>query len=436
MQTDSRGLAVTSASDADIDALNTFSSRLLRLDQGMETILSAAHEDAAPMVQMYAASFFLYGQTEAANAKADSYLERVSGLESSLNEREAAWLQGLRAWRLGAFHRALDLFEGIFKSYPADLSATKTAEFLYYVLGQQMEGPRFLASLRTIESCHQDDPDFLSMLAFAHELCGEFTEAEAIAEKALALEPRNPWAHHALSHVLIKQGRPSEGRRRMEEFMPLLQTCGRVIYGHDAWHLGLLCLEEMDHRGASAVYSQHVWGFMPDAVGEQVDAIALLWRLEMAGGRADREWAGISRHVADRVGEAVIPFISAHQAYALARAGNVDALERLLETVRKRAGQEDDEARLVWRTMGQSLVEASAAYGKGDHQVAATVLTPIRDQLMCGGGSDAQVDLFRQMYFMSLAGSGHRAEAREILAGMTANKHLSELDKYFGSLAG
>src|SRR5262249_16988071 len=60
------------------------------------------------------------------------------------------------------------------------------------------------------------DSDFLAMAAFASELCGDYADAEARAERALGIEPRNPWAQHALSHVLIRRGRVREGLARLE----------------------------------------------------------------------------------------------------------------------------------------------------------------------------------------------------------------------------
>ena len=109
--------------------------------------------------------------------------------------------------------------------------------------------------MRRLEGAHADDPDFLAMAAFASELCGDSVAAEAAAERALGIEPRNPWAQHALSHVLIRQGRVREGLARLEAFLPLLATCGRPIHCHDAWHLALLHLEELDVAAAMRVFN-------------------------------------------------------------------------------------------------------------------------------------------------------------------------------------
>ena len=169
-------------------------------------------------------------------------------------------------------------------------------------------GPRFRAHVRRLEGAHAGDPDFLAMAAFASELCDDFVAAEAVAERALGIEPRNPWAQHALTHVLIRQGRVRDGLARLEAFLPLLD------------------LEELDVAAAMRVFWTHIWGITPDFVVEQLDAIALLWRIEMAAGPMDAEWPAIAEHIAPRAIETFVPFMNAHYVYALARAGRADAV--------------------------------------------------------------------------------------------------------------
>src|SRR6516164_5938614 len=218
---DSRGLDVTGNDAAAVAAADDFAARLLRLDQGVEAILDAAKRwPDTPIVQLYAAAFWLYGQTDGA-------------VERALH-------RALTLWHGNDNLRAVEALEAITTEWPRDLLTVKIAEFLYYVLGQQYMGPRFRGHMRRLEGPHAGDPDFLAMAAFASELCGDSVTAEACAERALGIEPRNPWAQHALSHVLIRRGRVGEGLARLEAFLPLLATCGRPIHCHDAWHLALL----------------------------------------------------------------------------------------------------------------------------------------------------------------------------------------------------
>ncbi|MGA7488358.1 MAG: hypothetical protein WBW74_15650, partial [Xanthobacteraceae bacterium] len=294
---DARGLELTTHDAAAVAAADDFAARLLRLDRGVEAILDAAERwPEASIIGLYAAAFWLYGQTGSALANAAARLHAVEAL--TMNARERALYRALTLWHVNDNLRAVEAMEAITAEWPDDLCTAKLAEFLYYVLGQQHMGPRFRAHMDRLEPVHSGDPDFLAMAAFASELCADYPLAEARAERALAIEPRNPWAQHALSHVLIRQGRVGEGLARMQSFLPLLATCGRPIHSHDAWHLALLHLEELDVAATMRVFHQHIWGITPDFVVEQLDAISLLWRIEMAGTPMDAQWPSITEHVA------------------------------------------------------------------------------------------------------------------------------------------
>jgi hypothetical protein len=425
---DARGLAVTADDAAAVAAADDFAARLLRLDQGVEAILAAAERwPATPIVQLYAATFWLYGQTGAALGNAAARLRACAAL--AMNPRERALHRALTLWHANDNLHAVEAMEAVTAQWPRDLFTAKLAEFLYYVLGQQYMGARFRAHMTRLQHMHAQDPDFLAMAAFAHELCGDYAAAEAGAERTLGIEPRNPWAQHALSHVLIHQGRVREGLARMQSFLPLLATSGRAIHSHDAWHLALLYLEELDVPATMRVFRDHIWGITPDFVVEQLDAIALLWRIEMAGAPMDAQWPSIAEHVAPRATETFMPFMNAHYVYALARAGRPDALAAALASVRRRSAADDEEAKRVWAPVGRAVVEAAAAFGAGDRARAAQLLDPVMPMMTSIGGSDAQDDLFRQAYLRSLQAAGRRADAAAYFERITTGKALTPLDR-------
>ena len=425
---DARGLDVTTDDATAVAAADDFAARLLRLDQGVEAILDAAKRwPDTPIVQLYAATFWLYGQTDGALETAAVHLRACDAL--AMNTRERALHRALALWHGNDNLRAVEAMEAITSEWPSDLLTAKIAEFLYYVLGQQYMGPRFRAHMRRLEGAHAADPDFLAMTAFASELCSDYAAAEAVAERALAIEPRNPWAQHALSHVLIRQGRVAGGLARLESFLPLLAACGRPIHCHDAWHLALLHLERLDVAAAMRVFRTHIWGITPDFVVEQLDAIALLWRIEMAAGPMDAQWPSIAGHIAPRALETFMPFMNAHYVYALARAGRADAVEAALAGVRARSAADDEEAKRVWAPVGRAVIEAAAAFGTGDRARAAALLDPIMPMMTSIGGSDAQDDLFRQTYLRSLQAAGRHAEAAAYFDAITAGKSRTPLDR-------
>ena len=425
---DARGLDVTTDDAAAVGAADDFAARLLRLDQGVEAILDAAKRfPETSIVQLYAATFWLYGQTGGALETAAVHLRACDAL--AMNARERALHRALALWHGNDNLRAVEAMEAITTEWPSDLLTAKIAEFLYYVLGQQYMGPRFRAHMRRLEGVHAEDPDFLAMTALASELCSDCSAAEAVADHALAIEPRNPWAQHALSHVLIRQGRVAGGLARLESFLPLLAACGRPIHCHDAWHLALLHLEQLDVAAAMRVFRTHIWGITPDLVVEQLDAIALLWRIEMAAGPMDAPWPSIARQIAPRALETFMPFMNAHYVYALARAGWADAVEAVLARVRARSAADDEEAKRVWAPVGRAAIEAAAAFGAGDRARAAALLDPVMPMITSVGGSDAQDDLFRQTYLRSLQAAGRHAEAAAYFDAITAGKSRTPLDR-------
>ena len=429
---DARGLDVTTDDATAVAAADDFAARLLRLDQGVEAILDAAKRwPDTPIVQLYAATFWLYGQTDGALETAAVHLRACDAL--AMNTRERALHRALALWHGNDNLRAVEAMEAITTEWPSDLLTAKIAEFLYYVLGQQYMGPRFRAHMRRLEGAHAEDPDFLAMTAFASELCSDYAAAEAVAERALAIEPRNPWAQHALSHVLIRQGRVAEGLARLESFLPLLATCGRPIHCHDAWHLALLHLEQLDVAAAMRVFRTHIWGITPDFVVEQLDAIALLWRIEMAAGPMDAQWPSIAEHIATRALETFMPFMNSHYVYALARAGRADVVEAALAGVRARSAADDEEAKRVWAPVGRAVIEGAAAFGAGDRALAAAWLDPVMPMMTSIGGSDAQDDLFRQTYLRSLQAAGRHVEAAAYFERITAGKSRTPLDRVLAS---
>jgi len=430
MATDARGLDVGTGDAGIIAAVDDFVARLIRIDQGVERFLDvAAANPELPLLRLYAASLFLFAQTEAARASAAQHLEAARLRLDGAGEHVRALFAAVELWHANRNHRAADAFEALTARWPRDLAAAKMCEFLYYVLGQQHCGERFRAHMALLEPANPDDPDLLAMAAFAHELCDDFAAAEATAVRSLTLAPRNPWGEHAYSHALVRQGRVDEGKRRLEAFLPSLRTCGRVIECHDAWHLGLLYLEELDLAAAERVLRDEVWRTGSEVVGEQLDAISLAWRIELAGGGVGGLWAEVAARVAPRAAETFMPFANAHFAYALARAGRPDVLEPMLRSVARRAAAADDEARRVWKPVGLPVVEAAAAAGQGDGLHAAVLLAPVLDALPAIGGSDAQNDLFRQSHVVCLRDAGRTAEARRAFERMVGAKRRTALDE-------
>jgi tetratricopeptide (TPR) repeat protein len=413
-----------SGDPAAVDAVDVFTDRLANIDLGVEQILRDTETfPDTPMVQLGAAMVWLYGQTHDATNQARGHLDGAATLEPAMNERERATLAALRLWLSDDYLAAATTFEELVKQWPRDLLALKALEFIYYVLGQQHYGQRFLAQVESISEPNGGDPDFLAVWAFASELSGHPDRANELAERAVDLRHDTPWAHHALAHVYITRGDADGERERLIGFLPSWERSGRVIYCHNAWHLAVAMLDSLDAESARSIYVDHVWNVQPDTPGEQIDAVSLLWRLEMAGfAVAPEQWNDIADHVEQRVDECFMPFLSAHHAYALARADRSEALDRLFATVHHRAGENDAEAERVWRPTGVPVIEACAAHARGDFSRSAELLDSVMPEMTAVGGSDAQTDVFRQTYLTSLSGAGRHDDAKRYWETMTSWK--------------
>ena len=430
-----RGLEVSTGDPDAIAALDGFTDRLVGLDPGVEEVLDAAsrHPQVAAL-QLGAAMLGLYGQTTESSADAAGHLQDAGTLEPTMNERERATLAALLRWHAGDFLAAVELLEDLVTTWPTDLLALKALEFNYYVLGQQHMGRRFRDQVERIQGPNRGDADFLAVWSFAAELSGEPDRAAALAEEALSVDAGTAWAHHTLAHVYITRGDPPADLARLRSFLPAWEASGRVIHCHNAWHLAVAHLDQLEFDRAEAVYRDHIWGVVPDSPGEQIDAVSYLWRAEMAGWAIeDDRWSDVADHVEARAHECVFPFLSAHHGYALARAGRTGALQTLRASVQRRADAGDGEAVRVWRPIGLAVVDAAIAHGSGDPGRAAELLDPVMDRMTAVGGSDAQDDLFRQAYLTGLVESGRADDARRWFGSMTAWKVPSPLDEEFAS---
>jgi predicted Zn-dependent protease len=424
-----RGLNLSTSEPSVGEEFDSFTDHILRITPGAEAILEdSARLPQEPVLAQAKALFWLFGQTSDAQEQAAAALRLAAADE--LNPRETLWQTALTHWQAKQFDLAARAFEQLTAEFPDDLLALKAAEFLYYILGQQHCGPRFLAHLERLRPQHGTDPDFLAMDAFAHELCGDLLGARRSAEAALEQTPFNPWAHHALEHVLLWEGNQEAAITLMQSWVADWEASARPIHSHNCWHLALALLDRLENTAAFEVFDAHVWLQTPDVVVEQLDSIALLWRAEMAGSPvSEHRWQALLPHISQTAPTLFMPFATAHYAYALARAGAQEQITELLDLVDRRARGSDAEATRVWAEPGRNVVQASAALGMGDASLAAHHFQQAQPRLTEIGGSDAQDDLFRFATLHSLMQSGQKSEARAYLDARLRQKTASPLEE-------
>src|SRR5471032_1708932 len=121
------------------------------------------------------------------------------------------------------------------------------------------------------------------LLAFAYEQCHLLEEAQTSAREALRLQPSEPWAHHALAHVMLTQGRIEEGIGFLEGVKHHWDGLNSFMYTHNWWHLALFYLGRGEDQRVLEIYDRHVWGILLEYSQDQVGAVSLLARLSWPG---------------------------------------------------------------------------------------------------------------------------------------------------------
>lgn len=414
MKRDARGLEISTDDDAVVAAVDLFREQMLAIGTRIADVLRAADEHPeSALLQALAATVGLYGQDRSGTELGAHYLTRAQAAGAP-NEREALYLAATRAGVDGDIERAAELLEALTQRWPRDLLAAKVCEFHYYQMGQHWSGARFLAHMDRLAADNAESSHFLAMWAFANELAGARPRAIELARRAIAVQPETPWAHHALAHALLRDGRPAEGIASVEPFLASWSRFARAIESHNSWHLALFHWAMLDIAPAWALYRQHIWNGGSETTGERLDIISFFWRLELAGETvADAEWQGIADRVVPHTGVCAIPFNAAHYAYALCRAGRNDDAEQLRECTHAFAARQAGDRAKAWREAGVPLVDASIAMARGDAAAACAHLEPVAE-IGRVGGSDAQDDLFRYAQLVALMDAGRRADARRL----------------------
>ena len=144
-----------------------------------------------------------------------------------------------------------------------------------------------------------------------------------------------------------------------------------------------------------------------------MDAISLLWRLDMAGFPQDRLWKKIKAYLQQHPYEQYIGLNNVHFIYCLARLGDDEAVIRALNAIEAYINTlHPGNMRQLWMKIVLPFCKGVAAYVKGQYSKAIYFLSPIIKDCFQMGGSDAQNDLFLQTYLLCLLKTNKQEEAK------------------------
>ncbi len=388
------GLLVTTDADAVVAALNRFGAELLSHGKGAAIIFDGAAADPdCALVQAWAGAAYLFLMTDEGRRKACRFLDRAIAAAPHATQRERMLVEAICAWAVDDVPRAIELHRQILHDWPQDLTSAKL------LLIHQLNDGDVRGQLATTERLLRADPmrRFVHGLhAFALEQNDRLPEAEFAARTALAHDEADPWAEHALAHVFDTERRTREGLRWAEKFGARWDRCSSFLYTHNWWHAALFRIEAGDQDGALALFDRRVWGVRKDYVQDQVNAVALLARLELAGAQVGARWQELADHLERRIDDRSNAFVDLHTLYGLGRAGRDMAAHQLLLGFAARA-RRDDARRDMWGEIALPAARALLAHARNRKHEALALLTPLLPRLVAVGGSHAQRDWFDRM---------------------------------------
>jgi hypothetical protein len=397
MSTDVLGNAVTLFDEDGITAVNDFVEGFIASEARAVNVLARANEDTTPIVQAYSAAVHMFAETPDAPANARPFVERARLHARDANPREQRFIEAIGAWVEGDLPRAIQLHEEQAREFPRDLASVKLGQYHLFNVGDAAGMLRIAQSAR---HAAQDVPYLHGMLAFGHEQCHQLDEAEAAARRAVSMCRKEPWAHHAIAHVMLTQGRNSEGREFIDSVSDTWTGLNSFMLTHNWWHQALFLIELGELDEVLRLYDTRVWGVAKDYSQDQVNAVSLLARVELAGAGVGDRWKDLGQYLAPRVRDHVLPFLDVQYLYGLARAGRPEAAA-LMRNIEAHAAR----AEPVWRDVALPVAKGLLAHARGEWAHSAASLGPAMPRLVAIGGSHAQRDLFVRIHRDALARS-------------------------------
>ncbi|MCD6076501.1 MAG: hypothetical protein K0R89_439 [Ramlibacter sp.] len=411
MSTDALGNAVTLQDQGSLAALNAFVEGFIASEARAAEILQA-QEDPSPIVQAYCAALHMFAETRDAAANARPFLERAQAGAAGVSEREQRFIAAVAAWVDGDVPRSIALHEEQARLFPRDLASLKLAQYHLFNRG---DAPGMLRVALHAEPAASDVPYLHGMLAFAWEQCHFLDRAEESARRAIGMRRKEPWAHHALAHVMLTQGRLSEGRAFLHEVSPTWTGLNSFMVTHNWWHQALFALD-LDHGDeVLAIYDRHVWAEAKEYSQDQVNAVSLLARMELAGMDVGDRWTELGDFLAQRAHDHVLPFLDLQYLYGLARSGRIDAARGWMESIERHAVAQRGEDAVTWQRVCVPAARGLLAHATGDWKTAVEALGHALPRMIEIGGSHAQRDLFAQVHLDAMLRSGHSSGAQNIL---------------------
>jgi tetratricopeptide (TPR) repeat protein len=248
----------------------------------------------------------------------------------------------------------------------------------------------------------------LGMLAFGHEECGEYREAERAGRRAVEMYPGDHWATHAVAHVMEMEGRHHDGIAWLDG-LKVHWEGGNNFINHLWWHRAMYHWELEQFDTVLELYDQRFRKEPSDFYLDIQNAVSMLWRLELRGIGVGGRWGELAEMAETHLNDLQLPFSDLHYLMALLRDGRREAAVRILDAMRQYGAGQTTYAPIV-KAVNLPVSEALVAFTEGRFGETVDKLLPVRRELHKTGGSHAQ----RDVVALTLIEAALRAERHEL----------------------
>ncbi|MBL8332284.1 MAG: tetratricopeptide repeat protein [Rubrivivax sp.] len=434
---DARGLPLGTASAEARDAAETALWRMMAFyDVPLPDLDRAIEADPGWMLPHLMKAGFLLSLTEPALVPdALQHLEQARVRAKDGTARERAHLEAVAQLAEGRWQAACTTWDALLIEHPRDALALQWAHLWDFYRGD-VPGLR-LRPARALPAWDESDPLYgcvLALYAFGLEESNLHPQAEEMGRRALAIDPRVPWAIHAVAHVMEMQGRFEDGGTWLRQHQPAWAE-GNGFACHLWWHKALFRLEALDVAGVLRLLDSHLSGAALAITLNRVDAAAMLWRLHLLGHDVSAACGAVADDWdADPAHAGYYAFNDVHHVLALLGAGRVAAAEAWVARCAERAMDATDARRAnhaMAREVGLPLQRALLAFARGEHAAAAEALYPVRTLAQRFGGSHAQRDLIDLTLLAACARGGPRGLGHALLRERLMAKPATPMTRHW-----
>jgi tetratricopeptide (TPR) repeat protein len=415
--TDMRGLPISTTSSEALAAYERGVDLFLRWRGGALEALNAATNHDPHFALAHCTKAFMGWRMGNVNVALDGHQGAMAAANDLHSEREQLHVQAVDAMHRGEPLAADELLTQIGAQYPTDRLAVRLLGFICIARGDYLAGLEI--ANRSLDAC-PDDTQFQTMKGFFLEQSGHNAEGFAYSSRALASDPGNLYAYHAVGHAYISRG----------DYRDALETFERAAslehYPHILWHLGearaILGYEQ---------FTRDYWAHTSPAL-PLFERIELLWRLEVLRQLPVdvTTWKDLAEQAEHLLVHPEYLTIWMHHwiGLALARAGYVEQARRQIAYLRQLP---EGKASGHWSTLGADLLEGELAFMRGNYAAAERFMAPALQRIHAmGGGSREQKDIFKDVFLELQHRLGHTDQVIEL-----AQQRLRTNPRHIPSLA-